>query len=63
VQKRIEIVTFGQDFAATHLIYERVNTGAIGRETKIMARFPDGWHVVSAHVSLLASADETQKKT
>lgn len=63
VQKRIEIVTFGTDFAATHLIYERVNTGAIGRETKIMARFPDGWHVVSAHVSLLASADETQKKT
>ena len=62
VQKRIEITSFGQDFACTHLVYERVNTGAIGRETKIMARFPDGWHVVSAHVSLLASADETRKK-
>jgi hypothetical protein len=62
VQKRIEITSFGQDFACTHLVYERVNTGAIGRETKIMARFPDGWHVVSAHVSLLANADETAKR-
>ena len=62
IQKRIEITSFGADFACTHLIYERVNTGAIGRETKIMVRFPDGWYVVSAHVSLLASADETKKK-
>ena len=62
IQKRIEITSFGSDFACTHLIYERVNTGAIGRETKIMVRFPDGWHVVSAHVSLLATADETKKK-
>ena len=59
VQKRIHITTFGRDFACTHLIYERVGTGAIGRETKIMARFPDGWHVVSAHVSLLAAGDAT----
>jgi hypothetical protein len=62
IQKRIEITSFGTDFACTHLVYERVNTGAVGRETKIMARFPDGWHVVSAHVSLLADADETRKK-
>ena len=62
VQKRVEITTFGRDFACTHLIYERVNSGAIGRETKIMARLPDGWHVVSAHVSLLAAKDETKRK-
>jgi hypothetical protein len=62
VQKRVEITSFGRDFACTHLIYERVNTGAIGRETKIMVRFPDGWHVVSAHVSLLAAGDETKRK-
>ncbi|MSP03684.1 MAG: DUF3225 domain-containing protein [Acetobacteraceae bacterium] len=57
VQKRVEITSFGDDFAATHLIYERTGTGLIGRETKIMARFADGWHVVSAHVSLLAPDD------
>ena len=62
VQRRVEITTFGRDFACTHLIYERVNSGAIGRETKIMARLPDGWHVVSAHVSLLAAKDETKRK-
>lgn len=57
MQQRVHITTFGRDFACTHLIYERVGTGLIGRETKIMVRFPDGFHVVSAHVSLLAEAD------
>jgi hypothetical protein len=57
VQKRIHIVAFGQDFAATHLEYERVGSGLIGRETKIMARLPEGWRVVSAHVSLLSGGD------
>jgi hypothetical protein len=53
VQKHVHIVAFGGDFAATHLEYERIGTGLIGRETKIMARLPEGWRVVSAHVSLL----------
>lgn len=58
VQKRVHITSFGRDFACTHLEYERVGTGLIGRETKIMVRLPDiGWRVVSAHVSLLAGAD------
>jgi hypothetical protein len=57
VQKRVHIVAFGQDFAATHLEYERVGTGLIGRETKIMARMPEGWRVVSAHVSLMGQGD------
>ncbi|MBS7789598.1 DUF3225 domain-containing protein [Roseococcus sp. SDR] len=58
VQKRVQITSFGQDFACTHLEYERVGTGLIGRETKIMVRLPEiGWRVVSAHVSLLTSND------
>ena len=58
VQHRVHITSFGQDFACTHLEYERVGTGLIGRETKIMVRLPDlGWRVVSAHVSLLAGQD------
>jgi hypothetical protein len=57
-QVRIHITSFGEDFACTHLEYERVNTGLVGRETKIMARLPGlGWKVVSAHVSLLAGQD------
>ena len=57
VRQRVQVTTFGRDFACTTIVYERVGSGSIGRETKIMARFPDGWHVVSAHVSLLAATD------
>ena len=62
VQKEVHITTFGTEFAVTNLIYERVGSGQVGRETKIMARFPDGWDVVSAHVSLLAQADPETKR-
>jgi len=64
VQRRVHITAFGRDFACTHLEYERVGTGLIGRETKIMVRLPEiGWRVVSAHVSLLAGSDpERQAK-
>lgn len=56
--RKIHITAFGRDVACTHLEYERLDTGLIGRETKIMARLPGiGWRVVSAHVSLLAATD------
>lgn len=62
VARKVHITSFGQDFACTHLEYERIGTGLIGRETKIMVRLPDlGWRVVSAHVSLLASQDPGRK--
>ena len=58
LQRKVHITAFGRDFACTHLEYERIGTGLVGRETKIMVRLPDvGWRVVSAHVSLLAGAD------
>lgn len=58
VQRKVHITSFGRDFACTHLEYERVGTGLIGRETKIMVRLPAiGWRVVSAHVSLLTTSD------
>jgi hypothetical protein len=57
-QKKILITSFGRDFATTNLEYQRLDSGLIGRETKIMARIPgQGWRIVSAHVSLLAQAD------
>ena len=56
--RRIHITSFGLDFACTHLEYERLDSGLVGRETKIMVRLPEhGWRVVSAHVSLLAVQD------
>ena len=57
-QKKITITTFGRDFATTNLEFQRLDSGLIGRETKIMARIPEqGWRVVSAHVSLMAQTD------
>ena len=64
ITRKVHITAFGRDFACTHLEYERVGSGLIGRETKIMVRLPElGWRVVSAHVSLLAASDpgRTQK--
>ncbi len=56
--RKIHMVAFGQDMVATHLEYERLDSGLVGRETKIMVRLPGlGWRVVSAHVSLLAGLD------
>jgi hypothetical protein len=58
VQRQVRITAFGRDFACTHLEYQRLDSGLIGRETKIMVRLPDlCWRVVSAHVSLLAESD------
>lgn len=54
-RERLEtlVTTFGRDFAVTNIVYRRIATGMIGRETKIMARIPGhGFRVVSAHVSL-----------
>jgi hypothetical protein len=57
-QRKIHITTFGRDFATTHLEFQRLDSGLVGRETKIMARIPEqGWRVVSAHVSLMAQTD------
>ena len=63
IQRKVHITAFGPDVACTHLEYERVGTGLIGRETKIMARLPEGWRVVSAHVSLLATGDPGRAMT
>jgi hypothetical protein len=58
-QERLEVLitTYGRDVAVTNIVYRRIATGLIGRETKILARIPGlGFRVVSALVSLDASA-------
>lgn len=47
------ITTYGQDFATAHTEFQR--TGQKGRQSQTWMRTPDGWRVVSAHVSLLNS--------
>ena len=53
--KRLDIVTFGSDCGSVTLEFERVVDGRTvrGRQTQIWIRLPEGWRIVSAHVSVL----------
>jgi ketosteroid isomerase-like protein len=51
---RTTIATFGRDFAVASTLYERLSApGKIGRQMQTWVRFPEGWRVVAAHVSLI----------
>ena len=51
---RTQITTFGDSFAITHIEFRRVGSERIGRQTQSWIKLPEGWKVVSAHVSLMA---------
>jgi hypothetical protein len=52
---RLDITTFGSGFGCVHLEFEREKDGKItrGRQSQSWVKLPEGWRVVSAHVSLL----------
>ncbi len=51
---RTVITSFGTDFATASTLFARASQpGKIGRQMQSWARFPDGWRVVSAHVSVI----------
>ncbi|MFA5122934.1 oxalurate catabolism protein HpxZ [Zavarzinia sp.] len=47
------ITTFGPDLGVANTEYVRLKSGKRGRQTQVWARLPEGWRIVSAHVSLL----------
>jgi hypothetical protein len=48
------ITTYGRDFAVASTLFSRPSSGArIGRQMQTWVRFPEGWRVVAAHVSLM----------
>lgn len=53
--RRLDIVSFGRDFASITLEFERrtENGTTRGRQSQIWVRLPEGWRIVAAHVSLL----------
>ena len=51
---RTQITTYGDAFATTHVEFQRVGSERIGRQTQAWVKLPQGWRVVSAHVSLMA---------
>jgi hypothetical protein len=53
--KRMDIVSFGRDFAGITLEFERPSGAGLvrGRQSQVWVRMPEGWRIVQAHVSLL----------
>jgi Protein of unknown function (DUF3225) len=45
------VTTYGRDMATANTLFRR--GGRLGRQSQTWARMPEGWRVVSAHVSLL----------
>jgi hypothetical protein len=51
---RTVITTYGRDIAVASTLFHRDTVpGKVGRQMQTWVRFPDGWHVVAAHVSLI----------
>ncbi|MCB4801081.1 oxalurate catabolism protein HpxZ [Methylobacterium brachiatum] len=56
VLARTEITTYGRDFATAMTLFTRDNApGKTGRQSQTWVRFPEGWRVVAAHVSVIAA--------
>jgi len=49
---RVEIATYGDDFATVSCEFRRTESGLRGRQMQTWVRTPGGWKVVAAHVSL-----------
>jgi hypothetical protein len=48
------ISTYGRDHAVASTLYHRPSfPGKIGRQMQTWVRFPEGWRVVAAHVSMI----------
>ena len=52
------ITTYGRDFAvASTLSYRGAAPGKVGRQMQTWVRFPEGWRIVAAHVSMMDAVD------
>ena len=52
--ERTQITTYGRDLAVANTLFRRDGApGKVGRQSQTWVRFPEGWRVVSAHVSVI----------
>ena len=53
--ERTQITTYGRDMAVASTLFRRESSpGRIGRQMQTWVRFPEGWRIVAAHVSVIA---------
>jgi hypothetical protein len=50
---RVEITTFGTEFATANMEFRRAGSDRTGRQSHTWVRMPEGWRIVAAHVSLV----------
>jgi hypothetical protein len=51
---RTVITTYGRDFAVASTLFHRSSmAGKVGRQMQTWVRFPEGWRIVAAHVSVI----------
>ena len=51
---RTVITTYGRDLAIASTLFHRAGSpGKVGRQMQTWVRFPEGWRVVAAHVSMI----------
>jgi hypothetical protein len=59
---RVEIVTFGAELAVASAEFGRTSSGMVGRQQQTWVKMSEGWRIVAAHVSNLASnVDQVDK--
>ena len=52
-----QISTYGRDLAVAATLFRRDSApGKIGRQMQTWVRFPEGWRIVAAHVSVIDEA-------
>ena len=48
------VTSYGRDFAVASTLFHRATLpGKVGRQMQTWVRFPEGWRVVAAHVSVI----------
>jgi len=52
--ERTSITSYGDSFATANTLFRRESLpGKVGRQSQSWAKFPEGWRVVAAHVSVI----------
>ena len=56
---RTVITAYGRDVAVASTLFHRASApGKVGRQMQTWVRFPEGWRVVAAHVSMIDAPAE-----
>ena len=60
-RSRTVITAYGRDCAVASTLFHRAAMGGkkVGRQMQTWVRFPDGWRVVAAHVSIIDTPGAT----